>query len=110
MRALLKPAVSPSTHDLLPLQCRVLHSLCRRSPFVVELLASFQSRTHVFILTEFVPGGELFNVINLVSVTTNYTFNTGSLRPNKMSNQPCPKLGVSLLFVFSWNKFPNYSG
>ena len=38
----------------------------RRSPFVVEMVASFQNGSHVFILTEFVPGGELFNVINVL--------------------------------------------
>ena len=47
-------------------QLRVLNAVRRRSPFVVEMLASFQNGSHVFILTEFVPGGELFNVINVL--------------------------------------------
>ena len=33
---------------------------------MVEMVASFQNGSHVFILTEFVPGGELFNVINVL--------------------------------------------
>jgi protein kinase A len=32
-------------------------------PFLVKLWGTFQSETHVFLVTDYVPGGELFRII-----------------------------------------------
>jgi serine/threonine protein kinase len=32
-------------------------------PFVVKLISTFQSRSRIFFLTEFLPGGELFHLL-----------------------------------------------
>ncbi len=45
-------------------EMRVLNRISGRHPFIVEMKASFQTKSHVFLLTELVSGGELFNLIN----------------------------------------------
>lgn len=47
-------------------ELRVLNRLSGKHPFIVDMMASFQTNSHVYILTEFVPGGELFNLINFL--------------------------------------------
>jgi serine/threonine protein kinase len=34
-----------------------------KNPFIVDLFYSFQNRTHLFMALEFVPGGDLYNVL-----------------------------------------------
>ena len=40
------------------------HSHLPDHPFVVRFLASFQTNTRIFLLTEFLPGGELFSLLS----------------------------------------------
>ena len=83
----LKPTLPPSTHDLLPLQCRVLHSLCRRSPFVVELLDSFQSHFVVMICQ--------ICLISTCPSRIGQTVEPKQSQPNQVSNPLCHPLHMT---------------
>lgn len=43
-------------------------------PFLVKLWGTFQSESHVFLVMDYVPGGELFRVIRKKRVKKNITY------------------------------------